>query len=167
MLYHLGVVLVTIPLLVCRCFYLFSKGKFSIINILLNDAFRQKFAALINLFYPIMIRLSYAVNFFFLLDDTSAVKERPGSVYNIYQKIYCLASRSQYFYVLFFIPIYKSIGPWFFDYVIDDHMGIYFAWGVYFNWGEKFCPAGLTYLSALLNVNINLLALLLLSNLVI
>ncbi|KFM76795.1 Transmembrane protein 62, partial [Stegodyphus mimosarum] len=58
-------------------------------------------------------------------------------------KLSLLASVEYVFWPVVIGALYMAIGPWFFGYIIDGHIGICFVWGIFL--AGTFLPGGLTF----------------------
>lgn len=75
---------------------------------------------------------------------------RKGFGNSWFRKFWILSSVDRIFWPLFLYPIYLSCGPWSIGHIIEDHIGIIFAWGIYVN--NTFLPGSFTYVYGFLQV---------------
>ncbi|XP_045625746.1 transmembrane protein 62 [Procambarus clarkii] len=59
------------------------------------------------------------------------------------RKLWVLVSVDRLFWPLVITAIYLPLGPWFVGEVIEDHIGVVFAWGTFVN--RSYLPGSLTY----------------------
>ncbi|KAL3265661.1 hypothetical protein HHI36_009865 [Cryptolaemus montrouzieri] len=59
------------------------------------------------------------------------------------RKLWVLSTIDRIFWPMVLYPIYLCIGPWSIGYVIEDHIGVIFAWGIFVN--GTFLPGSFTY----------------------
>ncbi|XP_042875483.1 transmembrane protein 62-like [Penaeus japonicus] len=61
----------------------------------------------------------------------------------ILRKLWVMVSVDRLFWPLILTAIYLPLGPWFVGEVIEDHIGVVFAWGTFVN--RSYLPGSLTY----------------------
>lgn len=54
-----------------------------------------------------------------------------------------LSTIDRLFFPLALYPIYLTIGPWAFGYIVEDNLGIIFAWGIFIR--GAYLPGSFTY----------------------
>ncbi|MPC58595.1 Transmembrane protein 62 [Portunus trituberculatus] len=59
------------------------------------------------------------------------------------RKLWVLVSVDRLFWPLVVSAVYVPVGPWFVGEVIEDHIGVVFAWGIFVN--RSYLPGSLTY----------------------
>ncbi|XP_071537020.1 transmembrane protein 62-like [Panulirus ornatus] len=59
------------------------------------------------------------------------------------RKLWVLVSVDRLFWPLIVTAVYMPVGPWFVGEVIEDHIGVVFAWGTFVN--RSYLPGSLTY----------------------
>ncbi|KAK0095811.1 hypothetical protein PV326_007317 [Microctonus aethiopoides] len=59
------------------------------------------------------------------------------------RKLWILSTIDRMFYPLILYPIYLTFGPWAIGEVIENHIGIIFAWGMFI--GKSYLPGSFTY----------------------
>ncbi|XP_043478345.1 transmembrane protein 62-like [Leptopilina heterotoma] len=59
------------------------------------------------------------------------------------RKLWILSSIDRLFFPLIFYEVYLAIGPWIIGEVIEDNVGVVFAWGTFV--GNKYLPGSFTY----------------------
>lgn len=59
------------------------------------------------------------------------------------RKLWVLSTIDRMFWPMVIYPIYLCIGPWSIGYVIEEHIGVIFAWGIYVR--GTFLPGSFTY----------------------
>lgn len=59
------------------------------------------------------------------------------------RKLWVLVSVDRLFWPLVVSAVYVPVGPWFVGEVIEDHVGVVFAWGIFVN--RSYLPGSLTY----------------------
>lgn len=91
------------------------------------------------------------MNIFRYLGKVIRVRAKLSPMYKFHRKIYIISCLDKYFYCFVLIPLYAVVGPWFVGNILDDHWGIYFAWGAFID--GRFIPMGLTYLFGVINVS--------------
>uniref|UniRef100_A0A1B6LP93 Uncharacterized protein n=2 Tax=Graphocephala atropunctata TaxID=36148 RepID=A0A1B6LP93_9HEMI len=60
-----------------------------------------------------------------------------------YRRLWILANLDRFFYPLILYPIYICFGPWAVGEIIDDYIGVIFAWGTFVN--GAYLPGSFTY----------------------
>jgi len=77
-------------------------------------------------------------------------KAKYSSFYKSLFKLYLLGSQRKVSLVLFTIPLYLFIGPWYVGHVLTGHLGVGFVWGIVVD--GVILPTALTYVWALIMV---------------
>lgn len=75
---------------------------------------------------------------------------RRGFLMNSFRKIWILCTVDRMFYPLILYPIYIVFGPWSIGYLIEDYIGVVFAWGIIIQ--GSFLPGSFTYAYGFLQV---------------
>lgn len=68
---------------------------------------------------------------------------RGGFMKRWLRKIWILSTIDRIFWPMVLYPMYLSFGPWSIGHIIEDHVGIIFAWGIYID--GIFLPGSFTY----------------------
>lgn len=67
------------------------------------------------------------------------------------KKLWILSTVDRLFWPLVLYPLYLSFGPWSIGHIIEDHIGVIFAWGILIN--NTFLPGSFTYVYGFFQVN--------------
>ncbi|EFA02740.2 Transmembrane protein 62-like Protein [Tribolium castaneum] len=59
------------------------------------------------------------------------------------RKFWVLSTVDRIFWPIFLYPLYLSFGPWSVGYLVEDHVGVIFAWGIFVN--GSYLPGSFTY----------------------
>lgn len=59
------------------------------------------------------------------------------------RKLWMLSAVDITFWPLVLYPVYLTFGPWSIGYLVEDHIGVVFAWGIFVN--GTFLPGSFTY----------------------
>lgn len=59
------------------------------------------------------------------------------------RKLWILSSVDFIFWPIIIYPVYLTFGPWTIGYLVEDHLGVIFAWGIFVN--NTFLPGSFTY----------------------
>ena len=76
----------------------------------------------------------YLFNYIILLLNLGRMlkaKAKYSTFYKTLFKLYLLGSQQRIALVLFAIPLYLFVGPWYVGHVLTGHIGIGFVWGIY------------------------------------
>lgn len=66
------------------------------------------------------------------------------------QRMWMLSTIDRLYFPLVLYPLYLSFGPWCFGYIIEDHLGVIFAWGIFIR--GSYLPGSFTYAYGFLQV---------------
>lgn len=66
--------------------------------------------------------------------------------------MWILATVDRIFWPLVLYPVYLTFGPWSIGHIIEDYVGVIFAWGIFIN--GTFLPGSFTYAYGFLQVKI-------------
>lgn len=66
------------------------------------------------------------------------------------RKLWMLSAVDVTFWPLVLYPVYLTFGPWSIGYLVEDHIGIVFAWGIFVN--GTFLPGSFTYVYGFIQV---------------
>ncbi|KAK9885653.1 hypothetical protein WA026_012417 [Henosepilachna vigintioctopunctata] len=70
--------------------------------------------------------------------------KRNQSIWKLWIRKLCLLSTiDRIFWPLVLYPLYLCVGPWSIGYIIEEHIGVIFAWGIYIR--GSFLPGSFTY----------------------
>lgn len=75
---------------------------------------------------------------------------RKGCCNMFCKKVWILTTIDRMFWPLVIYPIYLTFGPWSIGHIIEDYMGVIFAWGILVN--NTFLPGSFTYVYGFLQV---------------
>lgn len=67
------------------------------------------------------------------------------------RKLWILSTIDRIFWPLVLYAFYLLVGPWSIGYLVEDHLGIIFAWGIFVN--GTFLPGSFTYAYGFLQVS--------------
>lgn len=80
---------------------------------------------------------------FFVTAGKIKIPRRSKFGYTLIRKLWILSSIDRIFYPLMLYTLYICIGPWSIGYIIEDNLGVIFAWGIITN--GAFLPGSFTY----------------------
>lgn len=63
--------------------------------------------------------------------------------HKLIRKLWMLSAVDVTFWPLILYPVYLTFGPWSIGYLVEDHVGVVFAWGIFVN--DTFLPGSFTY----------------------
>lgn len=69
------------------------------------------------------------------------------------RKVWILSTVDRLFWPIVLYPVYLTFGPWSIGYIIEDHVGIIFAWGIFVN--GAYLPGSFTYAYGFIQVDIH------------
>lgn len=75
---------------------------------------------------------------------------RRNCIARMIKKFWILSTVDRIFWPLVLYPIYLCIGPWSVGHIIEDHIGVIFAWGIFIN--GTYLPGSFTYAYGFLQV---------------
>lgn len=78
------------------------------------------------------------------------MKAKYSTFYKSLFKLYLLGATQRVSLVLFAIPLYLFVGPWYVGHVLTGHVGIGFVWGIVVD--GVVLPTALTYVWALIMI---------------
>ncbi|CAH1174265.1 unnamed protein product [Phaedon cochleariae] len=135
----------------------FSSQTFSL------DGTRVPFSLWSNLFLMVHANILFSLLFYLLIailvlpllvtryafgsvkatGEHRRILRKYGSI-PLFEKIWILSRLDRIFWPTIFYPIYLIVGPWTIGYLVEDHIGVVFAWGIFVN--GTFIPDGLAYI---------------------
>jgi hypothetical protein len=59
------------------------------------------------------------------------------------RKFWVMSTVDRLFWPVILYPLYLSFGPWSIGYLVEDHLGVIFAWGIFVN--GSYLPGSFTY----------------------
>lgn len=68
------------------------------------------------------------------------------------RKFWIMATVDRIFWPIIIYPLYLMLGPWSMGYLVEDHLGVIFAWGIFVN--GSFLPGSFTYVYGFVQVSI-------------
>lgn len=98
-----------------------------------------------------LVIIAFDVNII-LAGKIREINLRGGCFKLFIKKLWILCTVDRLFYPLVFYPLYLTFGPWSIGYLIEDYIGIVFAWGIFIH--GTFLPGSFTYAYGFIQVNL-------------
>ncbi|XP_060530687.1 transmembrane protein 62-like isoform X2 [Cylas formicarius] len=107
-----------------------------------SDIFQGFFISTVIIYSLPLFLLKYFHNS--ILGNEKRLKARDNCLNKWLKKLWVLTTVDRIFWPVILYPIYLMIGPWSVGYIVEDHIGVIFAWGIFVN--GAFLPGSFTYM---------------------